>query len=185
MYYKKLVVNNIYLSPRTVDDAEQYTNWINDFETTDYLGRSNQIMTIEKEKEFLEKHIADEATFNIVTLNEDKLIGSISLENIDHTNRRATLGIFIGDREEREKGYGTEAIRLILDYGFNYLNLNNINLDVMEFNDRAIACYKKCGFKEIGRRRKSEFLDGKYYDRVSMDILNEEFTEKYILNRNI
>lgn len=112
-------------------------------------------MTIEKEKEFLEKHIADEATFNIVTLNEDKLIGSISLENIDHTNRRATLGIFIGDREEREKGYGTEAIRLILDYGFNYLNLNNINLDVMEFNDRAIACYKKCGFKEIGRRRKS------------------------------
>ena len=52
MYYKKLVGKNIYLSPRTVDDAEQYTNWINDFETTDYLGRSNQIMTIEKEKEF-------------------------------------------------------------------------------------------------------------------------------------
>lgn len=185
MYYKKLVGKNIYLSPRTVDDAEQFTEWVNDFRTTDYLGMSGKIMTLEKEKEFLEKHIGDEATFNIVTLDEDKLIGSISLENIDHFNRRGTLGIFIGDIEEREKGYGTEAIRLILDYGFNYLNLNNIKLDVMEFNERAIACYKKCGFKEIGRRRKSEFLDGKYYDRISMDILKEEFTGKYILNRNI
>ena len=89
------------------------------------------------------------------------------------------------DVEEREKGYGTEAINLILDYGFNYLNLNNIKLDVVEFNERAIACYKKCGFKECGRRRKCEFIDGNYYDRISMDILKEEFTDKYILNRNI
>lgn len=65
MYYKKLVGKNIYLSPRTVEDAEQYTKWMNDFSTTDYLGRSSQIMTLEKEKEFLEKHIGDEATFNI------------------------------------------------------------------------------------------------------------------------
>ena len=158
---------------------------MNDFSTTDYLGRSSQIMTLEKEKEFLEKHIGDEATFNIVTLDEDKLIGTISIENIDHFNRRGTLGIFIGDKEEREKGYGTEAIRLILDYGFNYLNLNNIKLDVMAFNERAIACYKKCGFKEIGRRRKCVYIDGKYYDVVIMDILKEEFTGKYILNRNI
>jgi len=185
MYYKKLVGKNIYLSPRTVEDAEQYTKWMNDFNTTDYLGRSHNIMTLEKEKEFLEKHIGDEATFNIVTLDNDKLIGTISLENLDHINRRGTLGIFIGDEIEREKGYGTEAIRLILDYGFNYLNLNNINLDVMEFNERAKACYKKCGFVETGRRRKSEFLDGKYYDRIRMDILKDEFTGKYILNRNI
>ena len=185
MYYKKLVGKNIYLSPRRLEDAEQFTEWMNDFSTTDYLGRSNQLMTLEKEKEFLEKHIGDEATMNIVTLDEDKLIGTIGLENIDHLNRRAVLGIFIGDTEEREKGYGTEAINLILDYGFNYLNLNNIKLDVMEFNERAIACYKKCGFKEIGRRRKCEFIDGKYYDKVSMDILSEEFTGKYILNRNV
>lgn len=72
-----------------------------------------------------------------------------------------------------------------MDYGFNYLNLNNIKLDVVEFNERAIACYKKCGFKECGRRRKCEFIDGNYYDRISMDILKEEFTDKYILNRNI
>lgn len=88
-------------------------------------------------------------------------------------------------RGARNKGYGTEAIQLILDYGFNYLNLNNIKLDVLSFNERAIACYKKCGFKEYGRRRKSEFINGKYYDRISMDILKEEFTQSYIKNKNI
>ena len=161
MYYKKLIGKNIYLAPKTIEDAEKYAEWLNDFRTTDYLGN------------------------NIITLSEDKLIGTVGIENIDHLNKRGTLGIFIGDVEEREKGYGTEAINLILDYGFNYLNLNNIKLDVVEFNERAIACYKKCGFKECGRRRKSEFVDGKYYDRLSMDILKEEFAGKYILNRNI
>ncbi len=72
-----------------------------------------------------------------------------------------------------------------MDYGFNYLNLNNIKLDVLSFNERAIACYKKCGFKEYGRRRKSEFVNGKYYDRISMDILKEEFAQSYIKNKNI
>lgn len=72
-----------------------------------------------------------------------------------------------------------------MDYGFNYLNLNNIKLDVLEVNKRAIACYEKCGFKEYGRRRKSEFTNGKYYDRISMDILKEEFKESFIKNKNI
>lgn len=185
MYYKKLVGENIYLAPRTLEDAEKFARWLNDFRTTDYLGMGSKIMTLEKEKEYIANHMDAEASLNIVTLDEDKLIGTVALENIDHIDRKATLGIFIGDEKEREKGYGTEAINLILDYGFNYLNLNNIKLDVIEFNKRAIACYKKCGFKEAGRRRKSEYVDGKYYDTIMMDILKDEFTGKYILNRNI
>ena len=93
--------------------------------------------------------------------------------------------IFIGDKDYRSKGYGTEAIRLILDYGFNYMNLKNIKLDLMDFNERALKCYKKCGFKEYGRRRKCVYVNGKYYDKISMDILDEEFTESYIKNKNI
>ena len=184
-YFKKLVGDNIYLSPRNVEDAEIFTEWMNDFETTDYIGRSHQLMTVDAERRFLEKHMDDECSFAIVELENDKLIGTISLENINHISRTAILGIFIGDKPSRNKGYGTEAIRLLLDYGFNYLNLNNIKLDVLEINERAIACYKKCGFKEYGRRRKCVFLDGKYYDRINMEILKEEFTEKYIKNRNI
>jgi len=184
-YFKKLVGDRIYLSPRSVEDAQIFTEWLNDFETTDYIGRSNLISTLEAEKKYLEENINAEATFAIVTLEDDKMIGTVSLESINHVHRKATLGIFIGDKDYRNNGYGTEAIRLILEYGFKYLNLNNIKLDLMSFNKRALACYKKCGFKEYGRRRKAAFINGKYYDTISMDILAEEFKEEYIRNKNI
>ena len=184
-YFKKLVGENIYLSPMNTEDYEKFTEWMNDFDTTDYLGRSCFNTTLEGEKEYLEKHAKGEMQFMIVRLEDDIAIGTISLDNICNINRRATLGIFIGDKSGRNKGYGTEAIRLMLDYGFNYLNLNNIKLDVLEFNKRALACYKKCGFKEYGRRRKANFLNGKYYDTIEMDILAEEFKESFIKNKNI
>ena len=184
-YFKKLVGERIYLSPRSVEDAEKFTEWLNDFDTTDYIGRSYSTVTLQCEKEYLEKNRNNESTFAIVENNTDKLLGAISLENIEYINRTATLGIFIGDKDYRSKGYGTEAIRLILDFGFNYLNLNNIKLDLMEFNERALKCYKKCGFKEYGRRRKCKFINGKYYDSISMDILAEEFKDSYINNKNV
>lgn len=187
-YFKKLVGDRIYLSPRNSEDAEVFVKWMNDFQVTDYTGRSSAIMTLEAEKQYLEQHIYDEATFSIVTLEENKMIGTVGLEKIDKINRIARMGIMIGEAENREKGYGTEAINLILEYGFNYLNLYNIQLKVLEFNHRGIACYKKCGFKEMGRRRKANFVDGKYYDTIYMDILKEEFDKggkEYICNKNI
>lgn len=184
-FFKKLVGDNIYLSPTSVEGAEKFTEWLNDFDTSDYIGRSGMIATLGAEKEWLEEHCNDEATLAIVRLKDDELIGTISLNNISHLRRIATLGIFIGDKESRNKGYGTEAIKLMLEYGFKYLNLNNIKLDLMEFNERALACYKKCGFKEYGRRRKCNFINGKYYDTIEMDILAEEFQGDYIRNKNI
>ena len=82
--------------------------------------------------------------------------------------------------EYLSKGYGTEAIRVLLDYGFNYMNLHSIKLTVFAFNERALRCYKKCGFKETGRNRENRFINGKYYDTILMDILAEEFTEDCI-----
>jgi len=184
-YFKKLVGDRIYLSPRSTEDVEKFTEWLNDFETTDYIGRSSQLITLAGEKEYLEKDMSPEAIFVIVTLEDDKMIGTVSIEKINHIDGRGTLGIFIGDKDYRNNGYGTEAIRLILEYGFRYLNLNNINLCLMEFNERALACYKKCGFKEYGRRRKCRFVNGKYYDAIYMDILAEEFTGDYIRNKNV
>lgn len=184
-YFRKLVGERIYLSPRSIEDAEIFTEWLNDFKTTDYLGRSGCLISLEGEKKYLEENNDKEASFVIVTLEKNQMIGTVSLEDINYINRTATLGIFIGDKNFRGNGYGTEAIRLLLDYGFNYMNLNNIKLDVMEFNERAIKCYEKCGFKEYGRRRKFGFINGKYYDRIEMDILAEEFKESYIKNKNI
>ena len=184
-YYKKIVGDRIYLSPRNSADYEIFAEWLNDPQVADYIGRSGKIMTNEGEKEFLENNNNPEATFSIIDINSDKMIGSISIEQIDHLNRCGTLGVFIGDKDYRDKGYGTEAIKLILEYGFKYLNLKNINLDLVSANARAYRCYQKCGFKEYGRRRGCYFINGKYYDKISMDILDEEFEGDYIRNKNV
>lgn len=186
-YFKKLIGDNIYLSPQSSDEEtmEKFTEWLNDFDTTDYIANSSKLFTLEDEKKHFESKKENAYIFFIVRLEDDEVIGTIGLHEINNIDRTSTLGIFIGDKSGRNKGYGTEAIRLILEYGFKYLNLNNIDLDVFSFNERAIACYKRCGFKEYGRRRKCYFLNGKYYDRVRMDILSEEFEGDYIRNKNI
>ena len=184
-YFKKLLGDRIYLSPRSIEDAEKFAEWMNDFEVTDYTGRSGQMMSLQGERKYLEENSNPEATFSIITLDEDKLIGTVGLERREHLHRTATLGIFIGDKDYLSKGYGTEAIRLLLDYGFNYMNLHSIKLQLLSFNERALKCYKKCGFRETGRIRENRFINGNYYDTICMDILENEFTESYIRNKNI
>lgn len=184
-YYKKIVGDRIYLSPRNAEDYEVFAEWLNDPQVADYIGRSAQLMSNQAEKDFLEKNNNPEATFSIIDMEKDKIIGSVGIESIDCVSRCGTLGIFIGDKDYRDKGYGTEAIKLVLEYGFRYLNLKNINLDLLSANERAYKCYQKCGFKEYGRRRKSIFVNGMYYDKISMDILDEEFEGDFIRNKNV
>ena len=193
-YVKKLVGNKLFLSPKIVsnEEIELFTMWLNDFQVTDYIGRSSQIVTNNGEKEYLENDDKNpnNINFNIIELNKNKLIkprllGSISLKDINWINRSAELGIFIGDKEFRGHGYGTEAILLLLDYGFNYLNLNSVTLALLDANDRAYNCYLKCGFKLSGRDRDAIFLNGKYYDKLHMDILAKEFKGNFIKNKNV
>ena len=104
---------------------------------------------------------------------------------IKSIERSAELGIFIGDEAYRSNGFGAEAIKLILEYGFKYLNLHSIKLDLLSVNERAHKCYLKCGFKDKGVDRDAIYLNGKYYDKLHMDILENEFTGEYIRNKNV
>lgn len=185
-YYKKLVGDRIYLSPMCIEDAEKYVEWFNDFKMTDGVGASSRVMNVEAERTFIKNTLENNRlSFAIVKLENDEIIGNCGLEDISYIHRIGTIGIFIGDEDNRSKGYGAEALKLLIEYGFKYLNINNIMLNVKSFNERAIACYKKVGFKEFGRRRESYFLNGKYYDDVQMDILAKEFEGSYIRNKNI
>lgn len=172
-YFKKLIGKRVYLSPMNVEDVETYVKWLNDFSVTDGLGTSCRITSLENEKEWILQN-SDKYQFAIVSLESDKLIGNCGIQGIEQLRQCAEVGLFIGDEENRNKGYGEEALNLLLNYGFDYLNLNNIMLKVFSFNERAISCYKKVGFKEIGRRRQSYYLKGKFYDEVYMDILKGE-----------
>ena len=188
-YFKKLIGERIYLSPKGTSEEEiqKFTEWMNDFQITDYTGRSGQIMTLNKEKEWLENSAqnTDNRNFDIIEIKNDKLIGTIGLERFNWINRSAVLGIFIGDENFRNNGFGTEAINLLLEYGFKYLNLHSIKLSLLSVNERAHKCYLKCGFKDTGISREQYFIDGKYYDKLYMDILESEFNGDYIKNKNI
>jgi diamine N-acetyltransferase len=102
-------------------------------------------------------------------------IGGLGLRHIDWVTGCAELGIAIFDKRCWGKGYGTEAICLLLDWAFTYLGLHNIILETYAYNERSLASYRKVGFKEIGRRREAQRLGTQRYDIVLMDILSTEF----------
>ncbi len=185
-YYKKLLGDRIYLSPMCIEDAEKYVEWFCSFKTTDGIRKSAGIMSVEAERNWIQKTLENcDLQFAIVDLETNELIGNCGFPRINHQDRSAEVGIFIGKEDNRGKGYGQEALKILQDFGFNYLNLHSIMLNVMSFNERAIACYKKAGFKEAGRLREEYFLNGRYYDIISMDILENEFEGEYIRNKNV
>lgn len=177
MYYKKIVGSRIYLSPTDADEEESYLRWMNDGAVAVPFGEYSKVISSRNELKWIYEPPGHMQRYAIVLLEGDRLIGSISIHNIDHLNRNAFIGIFIGDEEQRGKGLGGEAIGLILGYGFKTLNLHSIGLSVHEDNPGAIACYKKAGFREMGRLPEWVFKDGKYVDKLYMCITEQEFRE--------
>ena len=174
-YYPKIIGERLYLSPTNAGDEEQYVKWMNDKAVAVNFSQYKVVVASKNELKWLFEPGNDVHRYAIVLADGDVMIGSISLHNIDHLNRNAFIGIFIGEEEHRGKGYGAEAIRLILGFGFNTLNLNNIMLSVDADNIAGIKCYKNVGFSEAGRRREWKFMEGKYVDVLFMDMLAREY----------
>ncbi|MBA1336926.1 MAG: Acetyltransferase, GNAT family [Firmicutes bacterium] len=179
-YFKKIVGERLFLSPIDPEDAELYANWINDLEVSIYLTSAPDIYSLARERETLERISKEGYVFAIVDSEKEQAIGNCGVMNVDLINRKAELGIFIGAKGYWGKGYGKEAIELLLDFSFNILNLNSVMLIVKEFNKRAINCYEKCGFKLIGKRREAVILGSQKYDEYYMDILATEFKKNSI-----
>ena len=180
-YLKKLIGDNIYLSPISVDDVEEYAEMVNDIKVSvglGYLSYTN-IIDFESEKELLNS-IKKEKRFAVRLLENDELLGNVGFKSVGEIHRTAEMGIMLGNPKYQRKGYGMEAINLLLDYGFSFLNLRNISLNVFEYNEVAYNLYKKIGFKEAGRLRKAVEILGKTYDVIIMDMLKEEFQSVYI-----
>jgi RimJ/RimL family protein N-acetyltransferase len=120
------------------------------------------------------KNDGTDAGFSIEALDGERLVGHTDLFGGSVKDRHRTVGICIG-RPFLGQGYGTDAMRVLVDYGFRELGLHRIDLTVVAFNARAIAAYRKVGFVEEGRAREAVFHDGQWYDRVSMAILAREW----------
>ena len=178
-YFKKIPGERVYLSPLNIEDAETYIKWLNDRSVTDGLGDTYLNFNLIIEKDWLEENLKKGSHIYAIVLNEtDELIGNVGVEDIKPAHGTATVGIFIGEAQNRGKGYGTEALNLLVGYAFGVLNLQNIMLMVFEFNQNAVKSYQKVGFKEFGRRRKAYYLNNQYHDIIFMDITREDWYKK-------
>ncbi len=108
---------------------------------------------------------------------DGKYIGHCLLYSFDHTAHTCMLGIGIGDPEYQGRGYGREALRLLLDYAFRLRNLHKVSLTVSGDNERAIRAYRACGFVEEGRLRQHVWGNGAYLDIVCMGLLRSEWAQ--------
>ena len=180
-HYRKLTGTRCYLSPPDETDAQIIQAWDNDLEVL--LGASMNGISTPASSLYLTPNQPSkllEHMMMIVDLKTDGSIGWCSLFVQVPTNRRASLGIIIGEKQYWGQGYGAEAITLLLDYGFNIMNLNSVELGVYSFNRQAIRCYEKVGFKRIGISRQVRIVAGIAYDAVFMDILASELGESAV-----
>lgn len=183
-YFKRLEGERLYLSPLNIKDVDKYIEWMADINFASKLGSTSRIFNKVNEAEFVEEKLkTGDYIFGIIEKETNELIGNCSIFNIDSTNSTAEIGIMIGKESARGKGYGTESMGILADYSFNYLNFNSLFLKVKEFNPGAIRCYEKVGFKLIGKRRNSAYVNGKYYNNIYMDLLKTEFDKDYIINK--
>ena len=113
--------------------------------------------------------------FGIRTLEDDKLVGFIDLDGTFYPHGEAFVGIGVGDREFWGKGYGTDAMQVILRYAFYELNLRRVSLDTFEYNPRAVRSYEKAGFVHEGAVRDFLHREGQRWDLIFMGILREDW----------
>jgi len=135
--------------------------------------------TIEQQREKIYKQIEDPNTivFTICRNEDDEPVGQTAFVRIDWVGRMAIFYIGIADKENWNKGYGSEVTRLMIDYAFNTLNLNRIQLHVAAENEAAVSVYKKTGFTIEGTLREAMYHEGRYCDFYVMGILRKEWNK--------
>ncbi len=174
---QRLVGNGVELRRHVQENYPLYARWYGDEEIwhlTSWSAEPMQWAAVERLFEDRKKSPGDDS-FAIHREDEEEPIGVISLTNISETKASAELSVIVGDEKDRDKGLGTEAIRVLLRYAFEDLELERVGLSVFEFNELAISAYEKLGFRREGRLRRAIRRDGEFYDAILMRLLATEW----------
>lgn len=166
----------VYLRPIGVDDADWYFRSLYSREGRRLTGTQKHYSR-EQIRQYIEGKAEDSSSvlLLIAQREDDQVIGDIQIGGIDTFNRNAYIRIAIVSQDKQGKGFGSEALRLMLDYGFGILNLHRIELNVFAYNERAIHAYEKLGFQREGVQRQALYYDHAYHDSILMPILAEEY----------
>ncbi len=171
-----IVGERVALGPLRRDLIPLYARWRNDFEVQRTFGAPLRPVTIEERTRWFDEQVASDAHwFTIYERESLRPIGTTDLYEINLRYRTASFGMLIGEADARGKGYGTEVTRLMLDYAFTALSLHNVMLIVVEYNLAGRRAYEKAGFREMGRRRQADIMNGVVYDEIYMDCVASEF----------
>jgi [ribosomal protein S5]-alanine N-acetyltransferase len=119
---------------------------------------------------------SDQSTVVLIETREGEPVGVCGLESIQGRARTAELGIWIAE-EHWDRGYGTDATRALCRFGFREMNLARVSLHVYDINPRGVRAYEKVGFREEGRLRDDQFVDGEHRDVIVMGLLADELRE--------
>ncbi|PRY40309.1 GNAT family N-acetyltransferase [Umezawaea tangerina] len=161
------------LVPLVAEHAPDLFKGVNDPEVRRLTG-THRVFTFEE----VERHAAtraeqtDRVDLTVLRAVDGKVLGDIVLNDLDADN--LSMGFRIALVAEQGRGYGTEAIRLLLRYAFDVVGLHRVELEVFDFNPRAIASYRKCGFVEEGRARDALLWEGEWHDALLMAVVSTD-----------
>lgn len=155
-------------------DLPTFVKWINSPEVTEFL-LIEPPMSLEEEEMWYHRMLGSEDRVFSIETKDGRLIGNIGLIGLDWKNHKTDIGIMIGEVDMWSKGYGRDAIAVLLRYLFGELNMNRVALFADANNRRAIRCYERCGFKNEGLLREYRFKRGRYVDCVQMSILRRDW----------
>lgn len=170
----------ILLRPLLDSDSASIYIWHNDIEITLYSQNS---LVMPQNEEDVHQFIEKQKSERIITFGieyDGVLVGYIGLSNINTINRSAEFFILIGEKKYWGKNIGFHSGRMILEYGFNSLNLHRIDLSVSDLNIRAVKLYEKLGFIHEGIKRDACFREGKYHNKLIMGMIRTEPNNKAI-----
>ena len=171
----------VYLRAIEKDDLPLLQVWVNDQEIRGLCGDVLPVNCSDQEK-YLERIQADQnrVWFVIVLKENDQVIGECGLLRMFHFWRSTDLSIIIGEKSAWGKGYGREAIDLLLDFAFGYLNFHRVAIGVVASNERAIRFYEKVGFRKEGVQRDGYYYNHAYQDFIMMSILEDEYRKSQL-----
>ena len=181
-----LTTRRISLGPLVPEDFSPLFSWANDVAAArlDCAYRPVDLMTHQQWWNGLGKDPA-KVIFAMRKLAEPRLIGYVQIVNINAVHRSAELGIRIGAEQDRGQGYGQEALSLAVEFCWNHLNLNRVQLIVFKHNHRAIGAYKAVGFKKEGLLKKAAFIGGSWVDLILMAALRPASSRQKGLQRPV
>jgi RimJ/RimL family protein N-acetyltransferase len=176
---RRLAGNGVELRRHDRANYPLYARWYGDEEVwrlTSWTAEPMRQAAVERLFEDRERSSLNDS-FAVHWEGEDTPVGVVSLTNISHTNFSAELSVIVGDEKDRDRGLGTEAIRILLGYAFKDAGLNRVGLSVFEFNETAIHAYEKLGFEREGRLRQAIWRDGDFQDAILMSVLAQDWRE--------